>query len=124
MELMVVSVILGIIAGFAIPNYNTAIERSHRRDAENQLRSIYAADSIYRAQNNSYWPAANGQLIAAINSGLGLNIIANGMTYTCNCRVACGSDFSCTATRNGWTLTVTEAALGAGNPSCTAGVCP
>lgn len=123
MELMIVTVILGIIAGFAIPNYNTSIERSHRRDAENQLRAIHAASNIYRAQNGVYWPPVTGQDITSINSGLGLNIIANSKTYTCNCNGGCGNGFSCAAVKGAWTVTVTEAALAAGNPQCT-GTCP
>ncbi len=121
-ELITVLVILGIIAGFAIPNYNTAIERSHRRDADIQLRAIHVANQIYRAQNGNY--LAGTFDLAAINNTLGLNIISNGMDYQCS---GDGTTYSCTATHNAWTLGVTEQALSDTaplNPDCTTGTCP
>ncbi len=123
MELMVVVTIVGIIAGFAIPNYAKSVERAHRKDAENNLMIIHAAQQLYAANNASaYWAGGN---LAAINLNLGLNIIANGMTYTC---AGGGAAFNCTAVRvGGWafTVTVNQGAIvpGGGNPSC-GGTCP
>jgi type IV pilus assembly protein PilE len=118
MEMMVVVTIVGIIAGFAIPNYATSVERSYRRDAENNLRLISAAQRLYAARNNDlYWGAGN---LTVINSNLGLNIISNGITYNC---AGGGATYTCTATRNGgwvFTVTITEALA---NPTC-AGNCP
>lgn len=123
MELMIVVSILGVIAAFAIPNYTKSVERSHRRDAETQLTTIWSANQIYRAQNGNYWPNdAAGRGIADINNDLGLGIIPNGMTYSC------AGAFTCTAARQppaaSFTITVTEAQIDGSNPSCTAGSCP
>jgi type II secretory pathway pseudopilin PulG len=127
MEILVVIVILGAIAGFAIPNFTRTIERSHENDAILQLEGIHSANKIYNARNNSYWPPDNAAYnLSSINTNLGLNIIANDMTYTCT--GTDGSVFTCTAVRNApassFTVTVTEADLSSGNPSCTAGACP
>ena len=129
MELMVVVTIVGLVAAFAIPDYTKSVEKTHLKDAQNNLMLIHAAQQMYFAQNNNiYWPGGAGAAgaLAAINSGLGLNIIANGMTYSCSQTLT--TNFTCTAVRTGataFTVTITEAAVSLGtNPSCTAGACP
>ncbi len=116
-ELMVVVVILGVVAGFAIPNYTKSVERSHRKDAESNLKMVHAAQQMYAARNDdSYWSGGN---LAAINSTLQLNIVANGKTYTCT---GGGTAFSCTAVRGAWTVTITQAST---TPTCApSGSCP
>jgi prepilin-type N-terminal cleavage/methylation domain-containing protein len=127
MEILVVIVILGAIAGFAIPNFTRTIERSHENDAILQLEAIHSANKIYQARNNAYWPPDTASYdITSINTNLGLNIIANDMTYTC--LGTDGSTFFCKAVRNApaasFTVSVTEADLSSSNPACTAGACP
>ncbi len=78
-ELMVVVILIGIIAAFALPNYNKAIAKAHERDAIVQLMAIHAACKIYNAQAGQYPQEALD--IDGINEQLGLNVIANGMTY-------------------------------------------
>lgn len=129
MELLVTVTIIGIVSSIAIPNFTVSVERSHVRDATTQLISIWAANQIFRAQNGRYWPLA-GQTFplggaGGINDSLALGIIPNGMTYSCTGAgaVAPGT-FSCTATRGGYVLTVTDAVISApplvlgSNPSC------
>jgi len=98
---------LGIMAGFAIPNYTKSIERSYRKDGTVNLTAIYAAEQIYYNNNNgSYWPASGSGDVSAINSNLGLGILSNNLTYSCS---GSGAEFSCTATRGLMTLTVNQA---------------
>ena len=129
MEILIVVIIVGIIAAFAIPNYGTSVAQSHLQDAIMQLSAIRTANQVYRAKTGSYWPTVAGaKLVGEINSSLSLNIIENGMTYTCNTTTA-GTTFTCTATTtppgdNSFTTTVTEAALSSTNPQCTTGKCP
>lgn len=125
-ELLVVVIIIGLMAAFTVPNYTRSVERSHRKDAETQLKTIWSADQIYRAQNGTYWPspASGSNDIAAINNNLGLGIISNGMTYTCNSALT--DTFTCTAVRQpsaSFTITVTQAQIDGSNPSCS-GSCP
>ncbi len=130
MEILVVVIIAGIIAAFAIPNYGGSISRTHFQDAVMQLSAIRTANQIYFARTSSYWPTAANQDIAAINTALSLNIIANSVTYTCGPGLPVGTAFTCTADyagTNPFTLTVTEAPLSTTNPQnprCTAGTCP
>jgi len=124
-EMIVVVVILGVLAGIAIPNYNKTIERSHVQDAINQLSALHAAETIQFARTGSYWPAsATTYLITDINTNLKLNIIENDMTYSC--QGFQGATFTCQASRNpsgSYAVTVTEAPLSATNPACS-GSCP
>ncbi len=129
-ELMIVVFIVGVMAAFTIPNYTKSVERSHRKDAETQLTTIWSANQIYRAQNGQDWPPDNnggvGYDITAINNALGLGIIANGMTYNCTGTTLIINIFTCTAVRqpaSSFTITVTQAQIDSSNPSCS-GSCP
>ena len=127
-ELMIVVIIVGIMAAFAVANYTRSIERSHRRDAETQLTNIWSAEQIYRAQYGQYWPSDEGShLISEINSTLGLGIIPNGMTYSCT-GVLTSNTFTCTAVRQppaaSFTIRVAQAQIDGTNPSCSSGSCP
>jgi prepilin-type N-terminal cleavage/methylation domain-containing protein len=115
-ELIVVMVIIGMVAVFAIPNFTKTINRSKARDAVLNLNVIHASNILYRTRNGGNLNEAN---LAAINTELGLNIIANGATYACD-----GTD--CVATGTGFVLTVDlDAVLSDTNPSCNGGAsCP
>lgn len=130
-ELMIVVIIIGVMASFAIPNYSKSVERAHRKDAETQLSTIWSADQIYRSQNGQYWPSGGSNDITAINNTLGLGIIPNGMTYNCTGGPPTVPNpfgtFTCTAVRQppaaSFTITVTQAQIDSSNPSCGGG-CP
>lgn len=127
-EIIITVIIMAAIAAFAIPSYQRAIEQAHLRDSIAQLKSMHAANQIYKTTTDTddYWPPDAGPYnLADINTDLGLNIIANGMTYTCV--GTDGSAYTCTAVRQSaspFTVTLTEDPLSAANPACTAGACP
>jgi len=124
MEIMIVVIIVGIIAAFAIPNYSRSVSQSHLQDAMMQLSAIRSANQVYYARTSRYWPATAANNVAAINSFLSLNIIENAMTYSCT-GIASGATFNCTATPVGsaYTVTVTQNVLSSTNPTC-GGTCP
>lgn len=124
MELMVVVIILGVLAAFAIPNYNKSIQKAHERDMLAQLTSIHAANLLYRSYDGKYWNTGGvAKNMAEINSALSINIIANsGTTY--DYRSADGSSYAATAVWGGCTLGVTEAPIdGTNNPCYSSGTC-
>jgi len=53
-ELLVIVVIIGIIAGFAIPGYNKAIDKSNERDAILIAKRVEGYQLINYAKNNEY----------------------------------------------------------------------
>lgn len=132
MEIMIVVVILGVIAGFALPNYTKAMERTYAADAISQLSALHAANGVMYARTRSYWPTSTVNNVTTINDTLSINIVPNGMTYSCT---GDGTSFTCTATRTTGTFAVqvTEAPLQVSvpannttdNPRCISGVaCP
>lgn len=124
LELMVVVIIVGVIAAFAIPNYSKSVQKAHERDMLAQLTMIHAANLIYRSYNGKYWYAAGDpQNLAAINSALSINIIASGGT-TYNYNSVNGTSFKATAVWGDCTLGVTEAPInGTNNPCLSDGTC-
>ncbi len=127
-ELMVVIVIVGVLTALAIPKYTHSVSVAKERRALNNLHLIYAAETTYQKYNNVYWPPGGPlQNLAAINSNLTLNILADGDTYTCRFRPSPGSGYDCRAAfdNNTYELQLTEDALQEGvNPCCSNGVCP
>ena len=128
-EVMIVVVLLGLLAAFAIPNFQGSIRKAHERDAVMQLTLINGAQKIYFAQNGFYSPTGAGTY-TQLNTDLGLNIIPNGMTYTYN--RSAPATYRTTAAWTGgggnFTVRVTQAAVSQSaplNPCCTvAGACP
>ena len=81
-EIIVTAIIVGALGMMAIPDMLKMVNSSYAQDAFHNLSAIYAAEQSY-AQNNgdAYLDAAN---LAAVNAGLGLNIISNGnIDYSC-----------------------------------------
>src|SRR3989338_8918501 len=78
MELMIVVVIIGIIAGFAIPSYQKAMARQQVKRLILTANLIAGAQEIYKTKNGRYWGVPDGidPDAANINAGLGLNIIS------------------------------------------------
>jgi len=126
-ELIAVVIIVAVVAAFAIPNYTKTIERAHLKDATGNLIAVHAAQQVRFSEQGKYWPeSATTVDLASINTNLKLNIIAQGMTYTCT-GDALGSTFTCDAVRSGsapYTVRATQAVLSSGNPSCISGACP
>ena len=103
MELMVVVIIVGIIAAFAIPNYTKANNRAEEKQMIINLRSIISAQEIYKAQKGNYWPAGayavptGNQGMPQLNTDLKLSIIIPGTKYTYACNSSANQQFVCYA---------------------------
>ena len=54
MEVLVVVVIIGAIAGFALPSYSTHVERVRASEGVQLLTSLLAAQERYRIENSAY----------------------------------------------------------------------
>ena len=73
-ELIVVVIITGIIASFAIPNYQKAMNKNYARDAVRNLYLIGASQQAYKARYGTYAYSLN--TTAAVNAKFGLNIVS------------------------------------------------
>lgn len=127
-ELMVVLIIMGVVAGLAMPRYTRSVAIAKERRALNNLYMIHAAEINYRKYNGVYWPPAGPlENLAAINANLVLNILADGDTYTCRFQPSPGSGFECVVTfdNGAYELTLIEDPIQEGvNPCCSDGACP
>ncbi len=124
-EIMVVIIIMSVIASFAIPQYRKTITRAYEREGLQNLTMIHASEKTYRAEHGEVWPTdAGAKGVNDINTNLNLNIIEDGMTYSCSSSST--TDFTCTAAREGggFTLRVNQNDLGSSNPCCSDGDCP
>ncbi len=135
MEVMVVVIIVGIIAGFGIPGYSKMVERTHIRDAMSQLRMIHSAQKMYFVKYNAYFPpsGAGNSDLSGLNEALDLNISSGKFTYTCN-DTTNDSTFECVAVpgdgsyriRVNQTNLFVQTTPASGNPICLNGTktCP
>ncbi len=117
-EIMIVVVIMGIMASLSVPVFTKTFNRARARDAILNLNAIHTTNVLYRVRNGANLTGANN--IAAINTALDLNIIANGSTYVCN------TGTTCVATGTGFTATATLATplVAGSNPACAGADCP
>jgi len=92
LELMLVVVIVGIIATFAIPGYLGVRQRAEQRQASAQIRLIQAAENIGFLENSAFTACAG---FAACNAALDLDLPNDGWVY--NVALIAGPDFNATA---------------------------
>ena len=121
MEVMVVIILLTVVASFAIPNYADSVNRTRVRDAVSQLSVLNAANAVYNAQANAFYPGT-GLTIDSINSGLNINLIANSLTYSYT-RSSTTAYTATAAYGSTFTVQVNQAAISSTNPCCSAGNC-
>ncbi|MCP4553724.1 MAG: prepilin-type N-terminal cleavage/methylation domain-containing protein [Bacteroidetes bacterium] len=59
-ELLIVLVIIGILAGLAIPRYMAYTTRSKQTEAKGLLNQIYLSERAYFQSHDKYWIPGNG----------------------------------------------------------------
>jgi prepilin-type N-terminal cleavage/methylation domain-containing protein len=101
-ELIMVAVVIGMVALFAIPNYNKAVSKTYEKTGANNLLILYAAQNILKTGGGAYQTCAD---VGACNTALSLSVLANGLTYSCttsggppptafDCRAQKGTEFT------------------------------
>ncbi len=114
-EVLIVVVILGVLAGLAIPSYTNSIEQSRANEAQANLNIIYTAEKIYKVNNGTFWAPPGTPIVVgssdpsytsdnSVNYKLNIDL-APPEFYPIASIVAAGSGdtatFTATATRNG-----------------------
>ena len=114
MELMVVVVIVGVLAGIAIPTYTATREKAYDREAVTSLRLVRVALKQYYGKYGCYYPPTSTITTPTINSMLNLDLNANLWAYQI-ASSGFGSSYSATAQRSGRTWTMNP---GVTDPTC------
>ena len=134
MEVLIVVVLIGVMAGFALASYRKTFLKATERDAVLNLTVLHGANKIYQAKNSSYWDTNDISVtdLDVINQTLGTNIVANtAVVYSYRSNVAVDPNaFTAEAAytdgtaSNNFTLRVNETSISSTNPCCGAGNCP
>ena len=117
-EIMVVVIIIGILAGLAIPNYVNTREKALDKEAVAGVKLIRAADRQYYVQNETYFPSSGTATLADINGNL--SIALSGATWTYSLTRLGGGGINATAVHSGRTWWVTNDTA---EPVCTGAAC-
>jgi prepilin-type N-terminal cleavage/methylation domain-containing protein len=109
-EIIVVIIIVGMSAAFAIPKFLVSIEQSKAVTAKNNLLAISAAEQRYFEDNASYCTITTGATancgtnMANLNTNLKLSMSGND-PFTYFCASTSSTTYLCTATDGTVTLT-------------------
>ena len=81
-EMMIVVMILGILAGIAVPSYLRSQERTYTKEAIVSLRLLRAAQMVYRSEFGTFYPGSGSEgNISDINTNLRLNLTETNWDY-------------------------------------------
>lgn len=67
-EILIVLVIIGILAGLAIPRYVGATSKAKQVEAKQLLRQIYTMEESYRLEHDLYWSPPGGTKASRSNT--------------------------------------------------------
>jgi len=79
-ELMIVVVLIGVIAAFAIPEYGKSVRKSQERNTIMELLSLHSANQVYEARSGDFLTGTNLNL-TQINTGLSINLSGLDVAY-------------------------------------------
>ena len=117
-EVLAVVVIVGVLAGLAIPSYFNTVEEARANEARVNLQIIRAGQKVFALNdaNKNYWNPGTNPAVATINSTLNVDITTQfyDVTSITADNAATPKTFTATATRNatqggnGRTITINE----------------
>lgn len=122
-ELMLVVVIVGIIAAFAIPSYEKSFLRAHEKDIVQQMTMVNKANNIFRAHYDKYFSGEKANAdIPELNNGLGTMVIAQDAEY--NYWSDGGTGYALRAKYKKFEICGSQRPISDSNPCCSSGNCP
>ncbi len=109
MEVLIAVVIVGVLAGLAVPSYFKTIEKAKSSEATANLKAIHLGQKIYKVDNNRFYGPQNA--VAVINTNLNTDLTQE--NYTLAITAAAANTYTATASRIGGTkvFTITETGL-------------
>ena len=103
MEIIIVTVIVAIIAAFALPQYSRSIAKTEERKMITNLTTIRTAVQKYLS-NTGDPLIQDWNNTDAINNALGLSIIDNTNTYRCYDILSGRENYCRAASPDGWSM--------------------
>ncbi len=100
-EILIAIVVLGVLAGLALPNYFRTVEQARSNEAVANLNIIRMGERIYRLNNGRYWPNPDGtdNTLATINSTLNIELNTTYYNTLSVTSTSTGAAFTATASR-------------------------
>ena len=74
MEIVITVIIMGIIAGLAIPSYFSTMEQARTNEAKNNLNIIHMGQKLYFLANGGYWDPGGATTIGNTNTALNVDM--------------------------------------------------
>ncbi|MFT5206650.1 MAG: type IV pilus assembly protein PilE [Candidatus Omnitrophota bacterium] len=99
MELLIAIVIMGVLAGIAVPGYQKSVEKSRSTEATVGLKVIHTAEKIYRLDTGAYAGAA--ATTALTNAQLGIELEQENYVFALGAQTPTTTKYSASATRIG-----------------------
>lgn len=118
-ELLVVLIIVGILAGLAIPNFTRTRERALDKEAQIAIRLIQAAERVYLPKYGTYLSAAD---TAEINTNLQLDLTSSSWNFSVPSAGTTTFTASASRTDSSRTWSITQDTSAA--PVCSGASCP
>lgn len=78
MEIMVVIIIIGLLTGLSVANYQKSQEQAYKKNVFAQLRMIHRGQEWYKVKNKAYYPQSGDDSVtsvADINAALDIYLI-------------------------------------------------
>ena len=106
MEVLIVVVILGVLAGLAVPNYFLTVEKTRGNEAIANLKALHMGQKIYKVDNNTFYGPQTA--LATINTNLNVDLAEQ--YYNIDITAASAAAYTATGSRIGGTkvYTITE----------------
>ena len=105
-ELLIVVVIIGILAGIAIPKFSTTKEKAIISRMKGDLRNLVTSQEAYNADNLAYYSGPLPSVVLTYNPSQGTTIVLSNVSNT-------GWGAVATATGTTWSCAVY---IGSGGP--------
>ncbi len=100
-EVLIAVVVVGVLAGLALPNYFRTVEQARSNEAISNLNTVFMGQRIYRLNAGRFWPNPDGTdaTLATINTTLNLELTTQFYNTISVTSTGAGTAFTATASR-------------------------
>jgi len=128
-EILIVVILMGIIAAFAVPNFDKSQSSAQEKNIVSQLKILHAANFAYFGKEGTYYfTDGNPTTLPNTNVVLGIKLMTNDTQFSYT-GISPVSYYATMGWLHGdgtpdWTVRIQHGALSSTNPCCHGGPCP